>query len=140
MEIHYELRFCSPPFINRLVRVTYYKKITMTIGNQFHQCVLLGIGILELINLYVMEFILPLCKDIPVVQENIKGEIDQIIKINGIVFLLLPQITVKNPFHHIPAFGNLFVKSLKGQHVVYVCRLILSCCYIVKAIGKCNDL
>ena len=92
-ELHETLRLCSPPLINRLVRITDHEQIPMPSRQLLDDLPIIQVAVLGFVHHYVVQLVLPIFPGILEPVQDIVRKILKVIKVQGI-FLDLPMNVV----------------------------------------------
>ena len=97
----------APEAVDALVVVTYHADVLIFPRQQGSEQVLHVVGILVLIHQNIAEFLLVIPADLLVLLQKLNGDIDNVVKVQGIVFLQLGLVLFIGP-------GNVFGPDIAG--------------------------
>ena len=86
----------ATPTVNGLIRITYHKQILVITRKQIRQAVLLSVNILVLIDHHIHHAFAPLVEFFRKILENVERDQNQVIEVQGVIFLLFIKIAVIN--------------------------------------------
>ena len=115
----------AAPGVNGLVRISHDEKVVVVAAEGLHELVLERVDVLEFINHNVLQPLLPLQPDFLIFLKNKKGELNEVIVIQGEAFLFLVQVAIENDILHGKRFVVLFIEQGQGHgnHVLVILRL-----------------